>query len=327
MEINMKPVLNRREFMRVSAQSAAATGLVGLAGIQLDAFASEFSSKFGDAASITSLIVDYVAKSPTNSLRNAGNEQAWAEPLVGFSRGDDDIYQFYKEDIGSFYWTPLEIFKMAFPEITAKPDELTIISWVLPHTESIKADLRKQTKTPSEKWIRARLYGGEFIDELSRYVADTLTKSGYPAVVPVLSKGFNTQAIEGKYGFSTSWSERHAAYASGLGTFGLCDGLITPKGKAIRCASVVAQIKIPATPRPYRDHHAYCLHYAKGICGMCISRCPGGAITKSGHDKKACAKQCMVTNEYAIKQLGLPQKAYGCGFCQTGVPCESKIPV
>ena len=63
-----------------------------------------------DAASLTSLIVDYTAKAPTNSLRNAENEKAWDEPLVGFSRGDDPIYQFFKDDIGSFYWTPLEIF-------------------------------------------------------------------------------------------------------------------------------------------------------------------------------------------------------------------------
>jgi epoxyqueuosine reductase QueG len=37
-----------------------------------------------------------------------------------------------------------------------------------------------------------------------------------------------------KYVFSSNWSERHAAYTAGLGTFGLCDGLITPLGKAMR---------------------------------------------------------------------------------------------
>ena len=327
-EATMRAEVNRREFLRISAQTAAITGLVGVAHSPLDAFASESPVKVGDAASITSLITDYVAKAPTNSIRNAENEKAWDEPLVGFSSGDDPIYQFYKEDIGSFYWTPIEIFRLAFPEFAAKSEELSIISWVLPHTESIKADLRKQTRTPSEKWIRARTYGGQFIDELSRYVADMLTKAGYPSVAPSVSKSYNQIATNGgKYGMASQWSERHAAYASGLGTFGLCDGLITPKGKAVRFASVVARIKVPPTQRPYKDHHAYCLHYAKGICGMCINRCPGGAVSKSGHDKKACAAQCMTTNQYAEKQLGLPKGAYGCGFCQTGVPCESRIPV
>ena len=213
---------------------------------------------------------------------------------------------------------------MAFPNLNAEPEDLSVISWVLPHTESIKNDLRKQTTTPSEKWIRARLYGENFNEELRKYVADTLTAKGYPAVVPILSKDFRNQKSE-RYGFASSWSERHAAYACGLGTFGLCDGLITPKGKAIRCGSVVAKIQVPATARPYQDHHAYCLFYAKGICGVCMTRCPAGAVTKSGHNKTTCAKQCSATAEYAKKQLGL--NSYGCGFCQTGVPCESQIPL
>jgi epoxyqueuosine reductase len=323
----MKPELNRRDFLRVSAQSAAVAGLVGVACNHPTVTAAENPVKVLDAASITSLIVDYSAKSPNNSIRNAENEKAWDEPLVGFSRGDDPLYQFYKEDIGPFYWTPVEIFQLTFPEMTVKPDELTIISWVLPHTESIKAELRKLTTTPSEKWIRARHYGGQFIDELSLYVADTFAFAGHQAVVPSFSKDNYGQNSD-RYGMSARWSERHAAYASGLGTFGLCDGLITAKGKAIRCGSVIARIQIPATPRPYKDkdHHAYCLHYAKGACGMCTSRCPTGAVTKSGHDKKACVSQYGPTNAYAIK-IGLPKEAYGCGFCQTGVPCESRIPV
>jgi ferredoxin len=40
----------------------------------------------------------------------------------------------------------------------------------------------------------------------------------------------------------------------------------------------VARIKVPATPRPYQDHHAYCLFFSKGICGKCIKRCPADAI-------------------------------------------------
>ena len=194
----------------------------------------------------------------------------------------------------------------------------------MPATEAVKADLRNQTTDPSEKWIRARIYGEEFNEELRKYVAVTLTKSGRPADPPVFQSGFRTE-MSPRFGMASSWSERHAAYAAGLGTFGLCDGLITPKGKAMRCGSVVARVQIAATPRPYEDHHAYCLFYAKGTCGMCTKRCPAGAVTKSGHDKMACMKQCSATAAYAAKQYGL--KGYGCGFCQTGVPCESRIPV
>ena len=86
-----------------------------------------------------------------------------------------------------------------------------------------------------------------------------------------------------RFVFASNWSERHAAHAAGLGTFGLCDGLITPVGKAMRCGSVVARIKIPATPRPYKHHREYCLFFTKGTCGKCIKRCPAEAVTKEGH--------------------------------------------
>jgi epoxyqueuosine reductase len=321
----MKSGLNRREFLKVSAQGAAAAGLAGVAReIDPAVFAMAAQQQKDPAEWLTSLITEYVVKSPSNSIRIQENEKAWAEPLVGFSRGDDSIFQSYKEHVGPFHFTPLEIFNLSFPEVAVKPEELSVIAWVLPHTESIKADLRKQKTTPSEKWIRARIYGEEFNEGLRKYVADTLTKSGYPAISPVLTKNYKMGNSE-RYGMASTWSERHAAYASGLGTFGLCDGLITSKGKAIRCGAVVARIQVAATPRPYQDHHAYCLFYAKGICGMCTTRCPAGAVTKSGHNKMACSKQCNATAEYADKQLGL--KGYGCGFCQTGVPCESQIPV
>ncbi|MEJ2110363.1 MAG: twin-arginine translocation signal domain-containing protein [Acidobacteriota bacterium] len=318
--------LNRRGFLKTSAQSAAAAGLAGIAGVRLsEATAIDDALENDTAARIESWVKDYTATSPRNSIRNSENEKAWEEPLVGFSGGGDPIFKQYKEYAGPFHWTPLEIFQLTYPNQSVKEEDLTVISWILPHTEAIKADLRKRTKEPSEKWIRARLYGEQFNEELRKYLADNLTQAGHPAVVPILSQNFKMER-SGPYGMASTWSERHAAYASGLGTFGLCDGLITAKGKAIRCGSVVAKIKVPATPRPYKDHHAYCLYYAKGICGMCAERCAGDAISKeNAHDKNACMRQCMTTMRYAT-ELGL-EGGYGCGFCQTGVPCESQNPV
>jgi epoxyqueuosine reductase QueG len=92
----------------------------------------------------------------------------------------------------------------------------------------------------------------------------------------------------------------------------------------MRCGSVIAKIKIPPTPRPYKDHHAYCLFYSQGTCGKCIVRCPADAVTKSGHDKLKCKAYLDKTRTYVTSNFGF--EGYGCGFCQTGVPCESKIP-
>jgi epoxyqueuosine reductase QueG len=124
--------------------------------------------------------------------------------------------------------------------------------------------------------------------------------------------------------WASTWSERHAAYAAGLGTFGLCDGLITPKGKAMRAGSVVAKIDIAATERPYTDHHAYCLFYANGTCGLCIDRCPVGALSEKGHDKVKCKAHLDRTRPYVKETYGF--EGYGCGLCQVDVPCGSGIP-
>lgn len=318
--------LNRRNFLKTSAQGAVVVGFSGIAGMgmpQNDSVGGNL--KVDPAEWIRQTIYQYTATSPGNSLKNPANEKAWDEPLVGFAAGDDPIFQQYKEGlVGPFHWTPLEIFNLAFPDVSVQADELTVVSWILPHKEAIKAHLRERSKDPSEKWVRARKFGEEFNEDLRKHLASSLAESGHPAVAPILSPNFKMDS-SGPFGMASTWSERHAAYASGLGTFGLCDGLITAKGKAIRCGSIVARIRVPATPRPYDDHHAYCLFYAKGVCGMCMERCPAGAVAKTGHDKMACMKQCMATMQYAEKEFGL--KGYGCGFCQTGVPCESRIPV
>ena len=74
----------------------------------------------------------------------------------------------------------------------------------------------------------------------------------------------------------------------GLGTFGLCDGLITAKGKAMRTGSVLVRASIPPTERPYDSHRAYCLHYTHDSCRKCIDRCPVNALSPAGHDKIKC---------------------------------------
>jgi len=273
---------------------------------------------------VEGIIREFINSSPENTLQNEDNEKAWNDPLVGFSRGDDPLYEDYKTHVGPFHWTPLEIFTQTFPEARVAPQDLTVISWILPQTEATKIDSRKQKKYPPERWARARLYGEEVNNKLRRHVVAALQGKGYRAVAPILSPQFSRQTSD-SYGFASNWSERHAAYASGLGTFGLCDGLITPRGKAVRVGSVVAQIHIPATARPYVDHHAYCLFYTQGTCKKCVTRCPVGALSEAGHDKVKCYNHSYGNSLKHIKSL------YGfevgsCGLCQTKVPCESRIP-
>ena len=269
-------------------------------------------------------IADFVATSPLNTLGLPGGEVAWDSPLVGFSRGDDSIYLDYKDHIGDFYWTPLEIFQQTFPDFAAAPEDLTVISWILPQTRATKDENTAQKVYPSTRWAAARDLGEKFNVALREHVVKTLLDETIQAVAPMLSPHWCRQDSQ-QYGFASTWSERHAAHAGGLGTFGLCDGLITPVGKAIRAGSVVARLDISATPRPYQNHQAYCLFFSHGICKKCAGRCPVKAIRPEGHDKIRCRDHLGKARSYVRKKYGLKNKV-GCGLCQVGIPCESRIP-
>lgn len=269
---------------------------------------------------------DFWATAPSNSLHLATGEKAWEEPHVAIARGDDPLFGRLKEMIGPFHWTPEEAFALAFPECPAPAGALRVISYVLPQTADTRADQRREQALPAERWARSRFFGEEFNCALRLHLAATLTGAGFPAVAPERLSGFAYRQSE-RFGLASNWSERHAAFVAGHGTFGLSDALITRFGKAVRFGSVVARIDLPATPRAYGDdHHAWCLWYAKGTCGACARRCPADAIsTAGGHDKEGCFAYIRETAApYATSTFGTG--ATPCGLCQVKIPCEERVP-
>lgn len=273
---------------------------------------------------IRKIINDFIAGSPLNTMEDGTGEPAWEDALIGFASGADPIWQQYKEYVGAFHWTPWEVFNQHVPDKNITAQKLTVISWVLPQRRQVRKSNRLSKKYPSEEWARIRLFGEAFNVALRRHLVEKLTQAGHRAVAPMLASNWAIVKSE-RFSWASSWSERHAAHAAGLGTFGLCDGLITARGKAMRTGSVVAGISLEPDPRPYSDHHAYCLFYAEGACGKCIDRCPAHAITEKGHDKEKCRLHLDKSREYVKDKYNF--EGYGCGLCQVSVPCESIIPV
>jgi len=240
------------------------------------------------AIQVERIICDYWASAPSNSLHLETGEKAWAMPHVAIAQGDDPLFLRNKEMIGPFHWTPEEAYALAFPHNPMPASELRVISYVLPQTQETRADQRMEKTVPAERWARSRFHGEEFNCDLRLHLAETLTRAGYPSVAPERLSDFGYQQSE-RFGLASNWSERHAAFVAGLGTFGLSDAMITRWGKAVRFGSVVSRINLPVTKRVYgEDHHAWCLWYAKGTCGACAKRYPVDAITTTeGHDKQA----------------------------------------
>ena len=273
---------------------------------------------------IREAIENFIAQSPENTMADQSGEPAWDGALVGFASGADPMWQQFKEYVGAFHWTPWEIYTQRHPDKPARPEELTVISWVLPQRKQVRKANRQAQKYPAEAWARTRIYGEAFNAALRRHIVETLQQKDYPAVAPMLAPNWAVIKSE-KFSYASSWSERHAAHAAGLGTFGLCDGLITAQGKALRAGSVVARMPIAPSPRYYTNHRAYCLFFAENTCGKCIDRCPARAITEAGHDKEKCRKYLAETRQHVKETYGFD--GYGCGLCQVGVPCEAGIPV
>lgn len=266
-------------------------------------------------------IIIEIAKSGLNTMK-LKEELAFDEPLVAFGAGDDPLFMFYKQDIGDFLWLPDQWLELKYNKKFDNKN-VTVISWVLPQTESTKKMMKDEREYPCYEWSLVRTFGEEFNRTLGLKVEEYFNCHGIEAVAPLCNDAFKWEQSE-KYGYASNWSERHTAYICGLGTFGLCDGLISKAGKAARYGSVIVNVDLPKTKRAYTSYNEYCL--AKDGCTACMKRCPAGAITREGHDKNKCVEyQKGKVVPYAKEHFGF-EGIYGCGLCQTNVPCQSRVP-
>jgi len=271
---------------------------------------------------IQKAIIQFTQKSPANRRKVDGGRY-WDQPLVGFASGDDPLFRQYKKIIGRYHFTPKEIFELTFGK-GQRPKQISVISWVLPASEDIRKSNRKEDRYPSLLWAHARNFGEQFNVRLRDHVVAVLKNKGHQAVAPMNSPHWRPLKSP-KIRHTSNWSERHVAYACGLGAFGLSDGFITPKGKAIRLGSVVTNLPLRPSRRRFPHPYFNCLYYFNQTCRRCAERCPTGAITARGHDKDKCCEYLdngidkAKTKEYGVTTAG-------CGLCQTKVPCEFEIP-
>jgi len=266
---------------------------------------------------------DFMAIPENNTLKELPGP-AFDLPSAGFSRADDPLYAFYQNHIDpDFYRRPEQWLESAYGR-SFDPSTVSVVSWVLPQTADTREKSRACDDCPTLEWQMARVHGEECNRALAKALEEHFRSLGFEAIAPMCSPDFAWGKSE-QFTLVSNWSERHTAFISGLGTFGLCDGLISRRGKAARYGSVIVNAPFVPTPRPYSAYNEYCLAH-KG-CTACIDRCPAGAITpEGGHDKVKCqAYHKEVIAPTLHDRYGYDGYAV-CGLCQTGVPCECGIP-
>ena len=272
-----------------------------------------------DKAGFIKALVNFVKTSPGNYLAEAialkpelAGMQIYDEPLIGCAASDDFYFTEARkpEIIGPHFISPEEWL----------PGAKTVISIFLPFTVRVREANRQDMAWPADEWLHGRIEGHAFQNILCRFALELLEKEGFPSMAPMTDSRFKTGSpvIKDKTeqaNYTSNWSERHAAYAAGLGTFGLSKGLISRKGVAGRYLSIITCLALEPDKRPYTGAYDYCTN-----CGACIRNCPAKAISKEhGKIHYPCS-------EFLDSVKAKHSPYYGCGKCQVKVPCESMAP-
>jgi epoxyqueuosine reductase len=296
-------------------------------------------------------LTDLFLTSELNRLpEQFGADRIFDPPLIGVSRGDDPIFIKFKEVVAPEHLTPLEVWTadgLRSQEDSA--DRLRILSIIFPYVKRIRDESKKHNrnervtkpKMPADIYCLGRNYANEFMKDVLRKTMAFFQDQGFRTTAGMLSPAFQLRLQDKPPQFYSLWSERHIAFAAGLGTFSLHEGLITEAGCNIRVTSVITDAPLEVTPRKSDEPYANCLYYSTGECRKCEKRCPGEAITAEGHDKVKCREYGVVVSKAMNKKFRPLLKPHernvegniivsypvGCAFCQFDVPCMDKNPM
>ena len=229
---------------------------------------------------------------------NSVTETRYREPLVGYASAEDPIFDEMKEIIGPHHLHPKEVF----------PGAKIVVSFFLPFEKEL-VKLNWRSPDPIKEWILAKSETDRLIGEINEKLKAELADEGIGAVVPGIVFDYESK------GFDVAWSHKSAAYAAGLGTFGVHHMLITKAGCAGRFGTLLISAEIPPTPRPTEE---FCRYKKDENCLVCVERCPAGALSVRGLDKEKCYRQ-LQENARTFPEL----RQFACGKCVTG-PCAFK---
>lgn len=260
----------------------------------------------------------------------------FGDPITGFADACCDEILMLPSLIGPDHILPQDVL----------PDATVIISYYVPFTKDLA---RTNAPSPdraaeiaSPEWACAYEELNALFTELNAHLADLISNikpagccdgehssgccggehsSGFCGVVPKAASEFDQEAL------ISNWSQRHIAYAAGLGTFGLNNMLITPAGCCGRFNSIITNISRELLPPSEPMHEEMCLYKrAKAadsdgpdICRVCVRNCPAGALGGEIYQRKDCYRVCLKNAAlYPVSDIAGDRGDSACGDAACG---------
>ena len=230
-----------------------------------------------------------------NWIKSFVKGDIWREPIVGFCSAEE-----------------VEKLRKIIPNHAIPEDLLknakSVISYFIPFSiEVVKSNINDLFA--SRLWAEAYVKTNQLIVELNSYISKKLELYGFKSYSPKPTHDFDEEKLV------SSWSHKHVAYLSGLGTFGHHTMIITEKGCCGRLGSLITQAEFKYCEVIEEE---FCLHKRGLDCLKCVDRCIFEALTRNGLNKKKCYEILLKNDEMLKSDV--------CGKCACGVPCSIEKP-
>lgn len=253
----------------------------------------------GKAASV---LREKIVETVRGAVGDSPHRHLWRDPLVGFADARDAMFGRIREITHEGHVAPSDILEGA---------ESVAVYFIPFSGPVIKSNIGGACA--SEAWITAYRETNLLIDRINEAVCALVRSHGYDARGIRATHNFESATL------LSPWSHRHAAVAAGLGTLGVNRMLITSRGCCGRLGSVVTTAPLKPDSRVDTER---CLYLRDASCGICLKRCPVGALHADRLDAKRCYGH-LLENDTLHKGGGASD---ACGKCLCGLPCSERAP-
>jgi len=248
------------------------------------------------------LIEDYVATYPEKT----GDGDIWRKPLLVTAKADerfDILPRIAAED----HLLPRDLMSTAN----------TVVVFFIPFVKELAKE-NHRGEIPCRNWGLAYESTNRLINSLCEHIRLYLENLNYQAELTPATHNFD------KIKLVSRWSHKHLGYIAGLGRFGVNAQFITPSGCAGRLGSLVTDAEIEDSALVIEEE--LCRHKNGHECLVCVKRCPVGAVSDSGIDRKLCYDRLRFNLAQTEELAGLEDTTHVCGKCQVLLPCSLKAP-